>query len=300
MLAPEVGEIMRQGVPYSALQQDLYYPAKTLDNFPVQRPASDAELCAWMALLAYCDLGPSFAFDQDKIKSKLAPLGFQVVKFSESPGDPKQGGTHCFVAVHDDPVKENKLAVAAFRGTDKDDPSDLLDDVDVEFADWNGSARVFDGFKDALAEVQGDLLPVIQPIDYKILFTGHSLGAALATLLASLKTPSALYTFGSPRVGNHDFVASISAVKNYRYVDCCDIVTQLPPTLLGYAHLGDPLYIDRNREVVPNPSDDYISGDRFRARLSYLFRYAWRLGNVGFRGLADHAPINYVTAIAAA
>jgi len=291
---------MSPDVPYSACQQDLYYPAKTLDNFPTQRPKSDAELCAWMALLAYCDQSTSFAFDQDKIKNKLVPMGFQVVRFLESPGDPKKGGTHCFVAVHDDSVKENKLAVVVFRGTDKDDPTDLLDDVKVEFADWNGTGRVFDGFKGALAEVQADLLPAIQPIDCKILFTGHSLGAALATLLASLKNPSALYTFGSPRVGNRDFVASLSAVKNFRYVDCCDIVTQLPPPLLGYVHLGDPLYIDRNRKVIPNPSDDYVSADRFRGRLHYLFRYAWRLGAVGFRGLADHAPINYVTAIAAA
>jgi hypothetical protein len=46
---------MSPGVAYGARQQDLYYPAKTLDSFPAKRPTSDAELCAWMALLAYCD-----------------------------------------------------------------------------------------------------------------------------------------------------------------------------------------------------------------------------------------------------
>jgi hypothetical protein len=295
---------MSQGVPYSASQQDLYYPAKFLDSFPTQRPKTDQELCAWMCWLAYCDRFPNFAFDRDKIRQKLAPLGFQPLQpqgFFESQGHDRNGGTHCFVAVHDDPAPENKLAVVAFRGTDKDDPTDLLDDVEAQLVDWNGKGQVFDGFKDALAEVEPKfgLVQALQPIDYKLLFTGHSLGAALATLLASVRTPSALYTIGCPRVGDHDFVASLSDVNSFRYVDCCDIVTQLPPALLGYAHLGDPYYIDRNRNVSENPSDDFISADRLRARADYLLQYAWKSGNVSVRDLADHAPINYVTAIAA-
>jgi len=292
---------MSQGVPYSASQQDLYYPAKTLDNFPAARPGTDAELCAWLALLSYCDQEPaSFAFDQNTVKIKLGPLGFQSVQFFESQGHPKQGGTHCFLAVHDDPAAGNKLAVAAFRGTDKDDPTDLLDDVDAPLVAWNGNSKVFDGWKDALGEVQDQLLPAIQPINFKLLMTGHSLGAAMATLLASLKAPAALYTFGSPRVGDNEFLVSLGGVANFRYVDCCDAVPQLPPPLLGYAHIGNPLYIDRNRKVIANPADDYVTGDRLRARADYLVRYAWKAGNVAVRDLADHAPINYVTAIAAA
>jgi hypothetical protein len=291
---------MSPGIPYSASQQDLYYPARPLDSFPTQRPKTDAELCAWMALLAYCDQFPNFAFDRDTIKQKLGPLGFLPLGFFESKGNERNGGTHCFVALHDDAVKENKLGVVAFRGTDKDDPADLLDDVEAPLVDWNGKGHVFDGFKDALAEVAMDLFPVVQAIDYKLLFTGHSLGAALATLLASVKAPSALYTIGSPRVGDSDLVASLGGVKSFRYVDCCDIVTQLPPAILGYAHLGNAYYIDRNRKVNQNPSDDFVSADRLRAREDYLLQYAWKSGNVGVRDLADHAPINYVTAIAAA
>ena len=222
--------------------------------------------------------------------------------FFESEGRERNGGTHCFVALHDDAVKENRLAVVAFRGTDKDDPTDLLDDVEAELVIWKGKGKVFDGFANALAEIEPKfgLIQILQGIDCKLLFTGHSLGAALATLLAGLKAPSALYTIGSPRAGDHDFVDSLREVKSLRYVDCCDIVTQLPPALLGYAHLGEALYIDRNRTLIENPSDDFVSTDRSRARADYLLQYAWKSGNVGVRDLADHAPINYVTAIAAA
>jgi Lipase (class 3) len=288
------------GVPYSARQPDLFYPAKDLNAFPTVLPKTEAEMCAWMCLLAYRDNYPtSFAFDQGTISAKLSALGFQSVQFFESVGHERQGGTHCLLAIHDDPDPNKKLAVVAFRGTDKDDPTDLLDDVDAPLVDWQGASKVYDGFKDALEEVQAGLLPAVQPINYKLLMTGHSLGAAIATLLASLKTPTALYTIGSPRVGDAAFVASLGGVTSYRYVDCCDAVTELPPAGLGYAHLGNMLYIDRHRKVVNAPSDSTVSTDHLIARAEYLVRYAWKTGNVGVRDLADHAPINYVTAIAA-
>jgi hypothetical protein len=286
--------------PYSASQQDLYYPASSLESFPEQRPQTDAELCAWMCLLAYCDQFPNFAFDRDTIKLKLSSLGFQSVTFFESQGHDRNGGTHCFLAIHDDEQEENKLAVVSFRGTDKDDPTDLLDDAEALLVEWQGAGKVFVGFESALAEVQRELLAAINPITYRMLYTGHSLGAALATLLAAVKAPSALYTIGSPRVGNQDFVESLAALKNSRYVDCCDAVTELPPEILGYAHLGPPIYISQNRRVSNSPGDDSMAADRMRARADYLVHYAWKRGDVCVRDLADHAPINYVTAIAAA
>src|SRR5258708_18691562 len=294
---------MSQGVPYSPTQQDLFYPAKTLDTFPTQRPKTEAALCAWLSLLAYCDQYPNFAFDQAKIKQKLAPFGFQPLEplgFFESKGKERNGGTHCFIAMHDDAVKENRLAVVAFRGTDKDDPTDVLDDVNALPGPWGNNSKVFKGWKDAFDEVKQDLTPALQKIDCPLLVTGHSLGAALATVLATVRAPNGLYTIGSPRVGDHNFVASLSGVNSFRYVDCCDIVTQLPPPFLGYAHLGDPIYIGPNRKGIDNPSADFVSADRLRARADYLLHYAWKSGNVGVRDLADHAPINYVTSIGAA
>ena len=134
-----------------------------------------------------------------------------------------------------------------------------------------------------------------------MLFTGHSLGAALATLLAGIKTPDALYTFGSPLVGDADFVATLSGVKNFRYVDCCDIVTRIPPKGLGYQHLGQPYYIAQDGSISFNPDDKLIRNDRLEAFLEYPLKYhSWKKDNVGVRELADHTPVNYVSAVTAA
>jgi hypothetical protein len=68
-------------------------------------------------------------------------------------------------------------------------------------------------------------------------------------------------------------------------------------TGLAAALVGRGIYITRNGAVVADPSEDFIKRDRGRARLAYLFKYAWRRGNVWLRDAADHAPLNYVTAI---
>jgi hypothetical protein len=138
---------------------------------------------------------------------------------------------------------------------------------------------------------------------YRLLFTGHSLGAAMATLASSLQPADSLYTFGCPRVGDPAFVNSLRGLDNHRYVDCCDLVARVPPEgMLGYTHLpGDVFYIDLNREVARrDPGDAYIAADRTRAEEEYLVDYAWRIGDVPLRPLADHAPVNYVLPVTAA
>ncbi|HEY4679417.1 MAG TPA: lipase family protein [Candidatus Angelobacter sp.] len=288
---------MNGAIAYSPKKDDLYYPCKNAQFFPTGAPTSDAALCVELARLAYCRSETTFAFDQTRIKNELGKIGLTAAGFFESQQIKQDGGTHCFVAVSND----QKLAVVAFRGTDKDDPTDMGDDINGLKVPWEGGGQVHRGFAGALAEVRPALEKTLQSIPGRLLFTGHSLGAALATLLAGIKVPDALYTFGSPLVGNSDFVATLSKVKNFRYVDCCDIVTRIPPKGLGYAHLGKPYYIAKDRSVTFDPGDSFIRNDRMEAFLEYPLEYhAWKKENVGVRELADHTPVNYVTAVTAA
>jgi hypothetical protein len=293
-----VGRSLMNGpIAYSPLKDDLFYPCKNAVFFPSGAPKSDAALCVELSRLAYCQSDGNFAFDQSGITTELNKVGFTAAGFFETQGRKQNGGTHCFVALRND----QQLAVVAFRGTDKDDPSDVAADCDAAKVRWERGGNVHDGFRGSLAEVRTELEPALKGITCRTLYTGHSLGAALATLLASIKAPDALYTFGSPLVGDSDFVTTLKDVRNFRYVDCCDIVTRVPPKELGYKHLGEPTYIAQDRSIHFNPGDRFITEDRIKAFLEYPFRYhAWKRENVGVRELADHTPVNYVTAVTAA
>jgi hypothetical protein len=283
-------------VEYSPKKADLFLPARRGNFFSDIPSGNDAAVCAEMARLAYCRKEPAFWFDRDVITGILKSRGF-TVQFFESKGTPDGMGTHCLLAL--DPT--NKLAIAAFRGTDGTDPTDLFDDADVLQIPWERGGRVHAGFAQALAHVQNKLLEAMNALDYKRFYVGHSLGAAMATLLASLRKPDHLYTIGSPRVGDNDFVSTLAGVSVHRFVDCCDVVTRLPPEKLflsdTYKHFGIPSYIDRSRKVQENPTDAFMLDDRLHASTDYILRYSWISGNVAVRDLADHAPINYVEAL---
>jgi pimeloyl-ACP methyl ester carboxylesterase len=129
-----------------------------------------------------------------------------------------------------------------------------------------------------------------------LILAGHSLGGALATLIATLLPPTLLVTLGSPRVGNTEFVASLAGVEIVRLVDGCDLVTQLPPAFSLYAHAGATSYITCAGECLQNPDAGFIEADRTQGRTRYVVDHAWRRGAVLLRDLADHAPINYARA----
>ena len=82
----------------------------------------------------------------------------------------------------------------------------------------------------------------------KIWMTGHSLGAALATLAADrYGNVQGVYTFGSPRVGDGAFKKNFE-VEAYRIVNNKDIVTRVPPPG-RYKHVGDIKFIDADGNI---------------------------------------------------
>jgi hypothetical protein len=79
-----------------------------------------------------------------------------------------------------------------------------------------------------------------------------------------------------------------------RYVDCCDIITYVPPKDFGDEHLGEPYYMNLARQVKFSPPQTDIDNHRTLAEKEYIEKYAWKIGDVLLRPLADHAPGNYV------
>lgn len=119
-----------------------------------------------------------------------------------------------------------------------------------------GFKLAYDSVKTQLRIHLSELLETT-PLNYTLLFTGHSLGSALATLaaldsvipfrglnsLSSLNVTASrisLITFGSPRVGNKAFAKSFNSIpfqRLYRVTNTNDIVPHLPPMNTGYMHV---------------------------------------------------------------
>lgn len=99
-----------------------------------------------------------------------------------------------------------------------------------------------------------------------ILITGHSLGAAMATLMTydiitlfPSYVVTHLITFGSPRVGNSKFVESFNEQYEnvyYRITHYYDMVPHVPEEFMGYLHVSNEVwYNEGNTDFII--CDDY-------------------------------------------
>ena len=167
-------------------------------------------------------------------------------------------------------VSNHAFTLVAFRGTQPDSLIDILSDARIALKPWDvRGERVHEGFMGALDVVWDDIVAALTPLaDRPVWFTGHSLGAALATLCIARHTPRAVYTFGSPLVGNRAFGETLKGVPIFRVVDDIDGVTMVPPPILGYLHVGE----EHKLSETPEPP------------------LPIRAEKLAF----DHAPVNYV------
>jgi hypothetical protein len=153
------------------------------------------------------------------------------------------GGTQAYVAWNDSAV------IVAFRGTQPNQQSDIWSDVDFVPIPWANGGNVHEGFAAALDVVWNAIAARLQALAGRtVWFGGHSLGAAVATLAADRFARSAgVYTLGSPRVGDSEFVAGFNtrhAGRSFRYVNHHDAVTHVPPSRWGFGHVDSERHFD--------------------------------------------------------
>jgi hypothetical protein len=284
----------RPEIPYDPGADALFHPERRAP-LAMDRDWPEDAIAAEFCRLAYVRFEEG-AEQAAIVKQAAAAIGYQETAFfnAVAPGRAEPGAQA--IAARD----ARGHVIVAFRGTQPDSHSDLLADARFLPIAWSGPGRVHRGFRSALESV----LPAIEAWlaerrGTRLTLTGHSLGAAMATLLAALRPEAELVTIGCPRVGNAEFGAAFEGRQARRYVDTVDLVTRVPPEALGYAHVGEEIYIDADGRLH-RPSLDGLprSLDQAKARFDFM-RLAFRAGGVPAPGrdLADHAPINYVSAI---
>ena len=215
--------------------------------------------------------------------------------------------TQCYVADADDWI------VMAFRGTQVDDfwPSVLDWSIDARIMpvpDAHGDS-VHAGFLAAIREVWSDVIGHVKTLQARrsrpLWVTGHSLGAALATIAANLcgDEPDsglhAVYTYGSPRVGDQPFVRRIGAPV-WRMRNNSDLVTNVPLGLV-FRHAGALALVDGagHWHVDPSPAEEALFEASTTGLSSNQAHHVGSLLHLAEQGvplpgpLADHAPINY-------
>jgi triacylglycerol lipase len=182
--------------------------------------------------------------------------------------------------------------VVVFRGTESDDVNDIRSDVDAIMVIAETMGRVHRGFKREADRLWEVLEKILGDNHKPIWFTGHSLGGAIATINAGRcvlspipANPEALFTFGSPRVGNRRFINFVK-LAHYRWVNNNDLVTRLPPRWLGYRHAGRELYLNAHGKVRR-----YTPWRRFRDRWLGFFLNL-RGGRIDH--LSDHLIQSYI------
>jgi triacylglycerol lipase len=143
-----------------------------------------------------------------------------------------------------------------------------ISDLELSIPLLGSGVIVHRGFRHALDIVWNDIETALEDVHVPLFMSGHSLGAALATLAAARHTPRGVYTFGSPMVGNQAFADKLKGLSIHRVVDDIDGVTFVPPAHLGYVHVGEVRHLFEDPEPL-------------------LLLHPEKIG-------FDHAPVNYV------
>lgn len=239
----------------TAVAEGVQLDEKKAEEMKALFTTAETAMEAW-AMLASAVGHPSF------VKSEFEKLCFL-----------DNSSTDTQVALWRDSAR--KRLVVAFRGTEQARWKDLMTDLMLVPAglnperiggDFEQEVQVHSGFLGAYDSVRTRLLSlikmsigvtdsdVIPDHSWKVYITGHSLGGALATLLALELSSSQLakrgaisvtmYNFGSPRVGNRRFaqIYNEKVIDSWRVVNYRDIIPTVP-RLMGYCHVAHPVYL---------------------------------------------------------
>lgn len=234
-------------------------------DFAIETPGAEFSWSAAAFAWEFSQL--AYRSKQEIQAGKVPSQGIPAHQLTDFPGPPG-------LALHDTQVlawQREQDTVIAYRGTEGTRALSGLDQgeygkevldilTDLRFyqkglGPADGAARVHSGFFEAVEETWS-FVEAILDTGKPATFVGHSLGGGLATYgaykaRAQGKNVSAVWTFGSPRVGAPEFATAYNEALGevtYRFANELDVVTRLPvrgfhgiPLLPEYRHVGKPI-----------------------------------------------------------
>jgi len=219
--------------------------------------------------------------DEPAAKEACAKLGFDACLVENK-------GSEAYV------ISDGVDLIVACRGTQPTQWSDLAADLDARLTPSStGKGHVHSGFKHSVDNIWAGLEEKLSKYGKTrtIWCTGHSLGGAMTTLLAyrlqrteTMPNPQALYTFGSPRVGDKTYIRAIEAsgLLHFRFVNNTDLVPRVP--VWPYKHFAGMYYMNHYgnlraltfKQLVKDIWRGFVTGIRAR-KFSLLDNHA--IGN---------------------
>lgn len=319
----------------------------TTETFPVYKELVDALAATEIhpdATIAHA-LGTCAAYaysDADTVAMIMARMGLEenhCLKIAQFV-DPMLISSTSFLVQSQD----GRTMILCYRGTEPVSLINWLTDVDlnpekvpIALPDAPATFEVHGGFYRNVRATRYQVVRAIEralggqsvldqggamPGSLEALYiTGHSLGGAMAVLMAIMLTTEpayapiaaklkAVYTFGQPMVGSPELAQACAdhpflGTNVLRFIYGSDIVPQLPPTASGaFAHFGpeyqykgggDDGRWERNdlpTKQLSNLLEVVATPISFLARQLRVFR------NVPFRAsIYDHLPHHYITAL---
>lgn len=151
----------------------------------------------------------------------------------------------------------SKKVTASFRGTTSHE--DRLTDLDIAQTKYVGNIRVHSGFYDQLfkscvyQDFCNKFIEIVGSNSYSVYITGHSLGAALASLFGfrmanTLDRKINIVTFASPKVGNYYWKQAFDSncnIKNIRVMVSSDPIPLTP--IINYYHVANVLCLSSGK-----------------------------------------------------
>ncbi|KAJ9066713.1 hypothetical protein DSO57_1006935 [Entomophthora muscae] len=161
--------------------------------------------------------------------------------------------------------KEIGIVFRGSNGLNNQIQNSLFQQVPLE--KLNPAIKVHFGFSNIASGLQTQVLAAVKILreqrsvrDYSITMTGHSMGGAVAAIMAiniqrEFNIPwdrFSIYTYGQPRTGNLEFANYYNSLplKITRTVNENDVVPHVPANFQGYFHTLTELYIQNNKARV--------------------------------------------------